>query len=167
MCLLLISPLLLMNSSSSGRVEKDLSNIFQIRDVSLESNCFRYVKLLVTSGTASPILGTMLQKHLRNKPCSKNLKKVVLSFQDWWVIFTVSNGYHLYVDNFTRERLFKHLAENGTIACGIAMGNCMKASSSLKAELFQKGEYTFQQDGNMLMVQYNDKKEIYFLSVMH
>ena len=83
------------------------------------------------------------------------------------MIFTVSNGYHLYVDSFTSKRLFKHLAENSTVACGIAMGNCMKTSSSLKAELFQKGEYTFQQDGYMLMVQYNNKKEIHFLSAMH
>lgn len=46
------------------------------------------------------------------------------------------NRYHLYVDNlYTSERLFKYLAENGTVVCGTAMGNSIKAPPSLKAEL--------------------------------
>ena len=55
-----------------------------------------------------------------------------------------SNEHHVYVDNScTSERLFKHLAENGTVAFDITMGNCIKTSPSLKTELLQKGEYTF------------------------
>ena len=79
-----------------------------------------------------------------------------------------SNEYHVYVDNsYTSERLFKHLAENGTVAFDITMGNCIKTPPSLKTELLQKGEYTFWRNGNTLMVRYKDKKKICFLSKIH
>ena len=78
------------------------------------------------------------------------------------------NGYHLYVDNwYTSERLFKHLSENGTVACGTAIGNRLKVPQSLKEEPLEKGDYPFRRNGNMLMVRYKDKKEIYFLSTIH
>ena len=70
-----------MKSWSSRRADKILSNIFQIRELGLESKCFRYVNLLVTSETASNISGKMLQKQMKNKPWSKNLETVMLSFQ--------------------------------------------------------------------------------------
>ena len=79
-----------------------------------------------------------------------------------------SNGYYLYADNwYTSERLFKHLSENGTVACGTAIGNRLKVPQSLKEEPLEKGDYAFRRNGNMLMVRYKDKKEIYFLSAIH
>ena len=49
------------------------------------------------------------------------------------------NGYHLYVDNwYTSGRLFKHLSENGTVACGTAIGNWLKVPQSLKEEPLEK-----------------------------
>ena len=72
------------------------------------------------------------------------------------------NGYHLYVDNwYTSERLFKHLSENGTVACGTAIGNRLKVPQSLKEEPLEKGDYAFRRNRNMLMVRYKDKKEIF------
>ena len=38
---------------------------------------------------------------------------------------------------------------------------------SLKEEPLEKGDYAFRRNGNMLMVRYKDKKEIYFLSTIH
>ena len=79
-----------------------------------------------------------------------------------------SNEYHVYVGNsYTSERLFKHLAKNGTVAFDITMGNCIKTPPSLKTELLQKGEYTFWRNGNTLMVRCKDKKKICFLSKIH
>ena len=78
------------------------------------------------------------------------------------------NGYHLYVDNwYTSERLFKHLSENGTVACGNAIGNRLMVPQSLKEEPLEKGDYAFRRNGNVLMVRYKDKKEIYLLSAIH
>ena len=63
------------------------------------------------------------------------------------------NRCHLYVDNwYTSERLFKHLSENGTVACGTAIGNLLKVPQSLKEEPLEKGDYAFRRNGNMLMV---------------
>ena len=38
---------------------------------------------------------------------------------------------------------------------------------SLKEQKLEKGDYSFRRDGNLLMVWYKDKKEIYFLSTIH
>ena len=78
------------------------------------------------------------------------------------------NGYNLYVENwYTSERLFKDLSENGTVACGTAIGNRLKISQALKEETLEKGDCAFRRNGNILMVRYKDKKEIYFLSKIH
>ena len=77
-------------------------------------------------------------------------------------------GYHLYVDNWhTSEKLFHHLEENGTPACGTAMGHRLIVPKSMKEESLSKGEYIFRRDDNMLLIQYRDKKEIYLLSAIH
>ena len=61
--------------------------------------------------------------------------------------------YYLYVGSwYTSKRLLKNLAENGTVACATAIGNCIKAIKSLKADLLRKEEYTFWRDGNISMV---------------
>ena len=68
-------------------------------------------------------------------------------------------GDHLYVDNwYSSESLFNYLSENGTIACGIAKANRIKAPQSLKAEPLQKGAYAFRRNGNIVMVRYHNKK---------
>ena len=77
-------------------------------------------------------------------------------------------GYHLYVDNsYTSEKLFRHLEENGTAACGTAMSHRLTVPKSMKEESLSKCEYTYCRDDNMLMIQLRDKKEIYFLSMVH
>ena len=77
-------------------------------------------------------------------------------------------GYHLYVDNwYTSEKLFRHLEENGTAACGTAMGHKLTVPQSIKEEFLSKGEYTYCRDNNMLMIQLRDKKESYFLFTIH
>ena len=70
-------------------------------------------------------------------------------------------GYHLYIDNwYTSEKLFHHLEENGTVACGTAMGHRLKVPKSMKEESLSKGEYTYRRDDNMLMIRLRDKIEI-------
>ena len=77
-------------------------------------------------------------------------------------------GHHLYVDNwYTSEKLFRHLEQNGTAACGTAMGYRLKVPKSLKTEPLEKGEHVFRRNENLLIVRYRDKKEIYFLSTIH
>ena len=77
-------------------------------------------------------------------------------------------GHHLYVDNwYTSERLFRHLEQNGTVACGTAMGYRLRVPNSFKTQALEKGEHAFRRDENLLMVRYRDKKEIYFLSTIH
>ena len=77
-------------------------------------------------------------------------------------------GYHLYVDNwYTSEALFTHLKDNGTVACGTAKSNRLKIPPSLKSEPLSKGEYAFRRNGNIVIVRYYDKTEIYLLSTIH
>ena len=77
-------------------------------------------------------------------------------------------GHHLYLDNlYTSETLLAHREQNGTVACGTAMGNRLKVSPSLKTEPLEKGQHSFRRNQNMLMVRYKDKKEIFFLSIIH
>ena len=76
--------------------------------------------------------------------------------------------YYLYVGSwYTSKRLLKNLAENGTVACATAMGNCIKAKLSLKADLLRKEEYAIWRDGNISMVWYNNKKELHFFWGIH
>ena len=77
-------------------------------------------------------------------------------------------GSHLYVDNwYTSETLFRYLAANGTVACGTARANRISIPKSLKQEVLAKGQHTYRRDDNLLMMSYNDKKDIYFLSTIH
>ena len=78
------------------------------------------------------------------------------------------NGRHLCLDSwYTSEKLFAHLEQNETVACGTAMGNRLKVPLPLKTEPLEKGQCSFRRNQNMLMVRYKDKKEIYFLSTIH
>ena len=77
-------------------------------------------------------------------------------------------GYHLYVDNwYITEKLFRHLEDNGTAACGTAMGHRLTVPKSMKEKYLSNGEYTYRRDDNTLMIGLKDKKEIYFLSTIH
>ena len=63
-------------------------------------------------------------------------------------------GHHLYVNNwYTSEKLFRHLEQNGTAACGTAMGYHLKVPKSLKTEPLEKGEHAFQRNENLLQRQ--------------
>ena len=79
-----------------------------------------------------------------------------------------NKGYHLYMDNwYTSEKLFKHLEPNGTPACGTARKNRLSVPLSLNQQKLQKGAFSYRRNGNMLMMKYQDKKEVYFLSSIH
>ena len=47
------------------------------------------------------------------------------------------------------------------------MGNRIKAPKSLKDQPLEIGEWAFWSNVNLLMVRYKDKKEIFFLSIIH
>ena len=82
--------------------------------------------------------------------------------------YLYGKGYHLYVDNwYIDEKLFRHLEDNGTAACGTAMGHRLTVPKSMREESLNKGEYIYHRDDNMLMIRLRDKKEIYFLSTIH
>ena len=77
-------------------------------------------------------------------------------------------GYHLYVDKgYTSDKLFRHLEENRTAACGTAMDHRLTVPKSMREESLNKGEHIYHRDDNMLMIRLRDKKEIYFLSTIH
>ena len=77
-------------------------------------------------------------------------------------------GYHLYVDNwYTSGKSFCHLEENGTAACGTAMGHRLTVPNSMRGESLSKGEYTYCRNDNMLIIRLRDKKEIYFWSAIN
>ena len=79
-----------------------------------------------------------------------------------------NKGYHLYMDNwYTSEKLFKHLQANGTPACGTARKNRLSVPLSVNKQKLQKGVFSYRRNGNMLMMKYQDKKEVYFLSCIH
>ena len=66
-------------------------------------------------------------------------------------------GYHLHVDKgYTSDKLFCHLEENGTAACGTAMGHRLTVPKSMKEKSLSKDEYTYRRDDNMLMIRIRD-----------
>ena len=82
-------------------------------------------------------------------------------------------GYCLYIDNwYTSKTLFNHLHVNGTATCDTARPNRLKATtrnpppSSFKGQRLEKADYSFREDGNLLIVRCKDKKEIYFFSTI-
>lgn len=80
----------------------------------------------------------------------------------------LGKGYKLFVDNwYTSEELFSYLYGNDTAACGTARKTRLKLPASLNTPRLTKGEHAFRRKDDMLSVQLNDKKEIYFLSTMH
>ena len=114
---------------------------FQTRELVSESKCSQFVKFLVTSGTVSFMSSKNANVTLEEQAIVKELGKssavVPKLMSDLY-----SNGYHLYVDNwYASERLFKLLSENGTFACGTAIGNRLKVPQSLKEEPLEKGDY--------------------------
>ena len=82
--------------------------------------------------------------------------------------YLFGKGNKLFVDNwYTSEKLFRYVEENGTAACCTARANRLQLPKSFKKEPFQKRQYRFLIDENMLLVHFYDKKEIYFLSTIH
>ena len=79
-----------------------------------------------------------------------------------------NQGYHVYMDNwYTSEKLFTHLEANGTAACGTARRNRLNLPKTLRDCKLGKGEFSFMGDGKKLMIRYQDKKDVYFLSIIH
>lgn len=77
-------------------------------------------------------------------------------------------GYHVYMDNwYTSEKLYLHLEENGSAACGTAKRNRLSVPKSMKTKKMIRGDTEFRRDNNLLMLRYQDKKEVYFLSTIH
>ena len=81
----------------------------------------------------------------------------------------IKKGYHLYVDNcYTTEKLACYLLKHGNLMCGTAMPRTIKHPPSMKKDSLAQGEFTFQRDGNiLLMVRFQGKKKIFFLSTIH
>ena len=77
-------------------------------------------------------------------------------------------GFKLYVDNwYTSEALFRYLYKNQTCAVRTARKNRLQIPNSLKEVKLSRGEFSFRRNGNMLLLRYQDKKEIYMFSTMH
>ena len=77
-------------------------------------------------------------------------------------------GCKLFVDNwYTNETLFDYLYENKTCAVGTVRKNRLKLPNSVTNEKLGRGQFTFKRKENMLVVCYQDKKQIFLLSTMH
>lgn len=80
----------------------------------------------------------------------------------------LNKGYRLYVDNwYTSQELFPYLHENATAKCGTAQKNRIKLPRVFTETPPAKGEGSFRAYGDLLALQFNDKKEIYLLSTIH
>lgn len=60
---------------------------------------------------------------------------------------------------YTSKKLFTRMEINGTVACGTTKHNRLNPP---KTKTLLHGEHSFRRDRNPLMIQYQDKKEIYF-----
>ena len=76
-----------------------------------------------------------------------------------------NKGYHVYMDNwYTSLKLFnQHLESNGTGACGTAWEDPIMLPQSLHYKSLKRGKSVFRRRGNVMMLQYQDKKEVHFL----
>lgn len=63
--------------------------------------------------------------------------------------------------------MFIYLYENFIVVCGIVRKNRIKFLRVFIEVLFVKGEYSFRRNGDLLIVRFNDKKEIYFLLIIY
>lgn len=57
--------------------------------------------------------------------------------------------------------------ENNIVVCGIVRKNRIKLFKVFIDVLFVKGEYSFRRYDDLLVVRFNDKKEIYFLLIIY
>ena len=79
-----------------------------------------------------------------------------------------SQGYLVHMDNwYTSEKLFTHLEANGTAACGTARRNRLNLSKTLKDCKLGKGKFSFRTEKNKLIIHFQVKKEICFMSTIH
>ena len=77
-------------------------------------------------------------------------------------------NYKLLVDNwYMNETLFDYLYESKTSAVGTVRKNRLKLPESVTNEKLGRGQFTLRRKENMLVVRYQDKKEIYLLLTMH
>ena len=79
-----------------------------------------------------------------------------------------NKGYHVYMDNwYTSLKLFQHMECNGTAAYGTARKDRIMPPRTLRNESLKRGENAFRRSGNVMMLRYRDKKEVYFHSTIH
>ena len=79
-----------------------------------------------------------------------------------------NKGHHVFMDNwYASLKLFQHLESNGTAACGTARKDRIMPPWSLRNESLKRGESAFRRSGNVMMLRYRDKKDVYFLSTIH
>ena len=80
-----------------------------------------------------------------------------------------NKGYHVYTNNwYTSLKLFnQHLESNGTAACGTAREDPIMPPQSLRYKSLKHGESAFRRRGNVMILRYQDKKEVHFLSTIH
>ena len=89
----------------------------------------------------------------------------------------VNQGYHLFFDNFyTSVQLLRDLIGKGIRACGTIIANRkgflaqlknVKESEEKKKKKSNRGDIRWVREGDILSMQWRDKKAVSFLSSMH
>ena len=88
---------------------------------------------------------------------SKLARLVPLLFTSWKISLVLNSS----------EAFFRYLYENQTCAVGIPQKNHLQIPNSRKeVKKLSHGEFSFRRNGNILLLRYQDKKEIYMLSTM-
>ena len=65
------------------------------------------------------------------------------------------------------QSLFEDLYEHDTVATSTAKKNRIDLPKSFEDEKLEKNEHDFRRNENLLVVKFQDKKEIFMLSTIH
>lgn len=81
-------------------------------------------------------------------------------------------GYKIFMDNFyTSAKLFEHLLEHKTLACGTTRKDRRGFPKELKDATWerraQRGDVRWIREGNILFMQWKDRRSVFLMSTMH
>jgi hypothetical protein len=80
----------------------------------------------------------------------------------------LDKGYIFWMDNFySGIQLFEELRQRNTLACGTMRINRKGIPPAVKDRKLKKGEHIFRRKDNMLVLKWQDKKTVTFLSTTH
>ncbi|XP_072145227.1 piggyBac transposable element-derived protein 4-like [Dermacentor andersoni] len=84
----------------------------------------------------------------------------------------LDQGYRVYMDNFyTSKKLFEHLLEHKTLACGTTRKDRRCFPVELKDSSWEKsaerGDVRWIRDGNILYMQWKDRRAVNLMSTIH